>query len=122
MRIIVNAYLVKPQTKITFGTTPDDNVIAYGAKLFFKDKNGDIEEKAQWTSDQLENGEATFTFDATGDEAYEIDLGAVVSVMSKIKTEMTFSKHPPGDDPDQLTLDPDEPGDIIRFWRFSPKS
>jgi hypothetical protein len=120
MKILVNAYGVKPNTTVTLTTTPGDNVIAYGAKLFFRDKDGNVQERKQWTSKQLESGQATFDFDATGKERYQIDLGAKVKEKATIDTVMTFSKHPPNDNPNQLKLDASEPGDIIRFWDFSP--
>ena|ERR1041384_2977893 len=121
MKILVNAYKVRPNADVTLTTKPDDKIIAYGAKLFFRDKNGKIEERKKWTSSQLENGGATFEFDATGKERYEIDLGAEVDKISTLNTEMKFSQHPPKDDSDQLSLDPNEGGDIVRFWEFTPK-
>ena len=117
----MNRYPVDLNTIVTFTAKADENVIAYGAKLFLIDKDGNSHEKEQWLSDELKGG-VKFTFKATGDEGYEIDLGATLDeAAAVIKTTMEFSKHPPSNDSDDLALDPSEPGDIIRYWEFVTK-
>lgn len=119
MKRIMNRYPVDPNTTITFTAKADDNVAVYGARLLFIDKDGNEHEQAQWSADQLKSG-AKFEFKATGEEEYEIDLGAELIAAAVIKTTTAFSQHPPKDDTDSVALDPSEPGDIVRFWQFAP--
>ena len=116
--ILVNAYTVKPDAKVTFSTKPDDKVVTYAAKLF--KKSGSVTKVVEkWKASELEAG-VEFDFDAEAGERYEIDLEATVTDDAKMDTEVGFSKHPPADDPQKLDLDKDEDV-IVRVWFFFPK-
>src|SRR4029077_11558353 len=100
----VGIFTIKFGTRITFSTTPpSEDVITYGAKLF--KRVGDTFTKVdEWTSQQLESGAAFFTFDAKAGESYQIDLGADVTKLTTIDTELLFDTPPA--QPKRIDLDP----------------
>jgi hypothetical protein len=117
MQIVSSFTLAQPNT-ISFKTSPPgDDVVGYAAKLFrITHHSADI--VRQWTASQLEAG-VQFPFDATAGVRYEISLGATVTKEATIDTLTTFSPPPPDDDPETVSLDPNE-GLNVRIWFFLP--
>ncbi len=106
--------------KITLTTTPGSDVSGYSARLFlFADPNNPaaaITLKNTWHSDALEAG-ATFDFDATGTQVYQIAIGATANSATNLDATFTFSS---GIAPshDQVALLPNTLNKLI--WNFLP--
>src|SRR6266480_1767518 len=103
----VGTYTLKPNTEVGFSTKkPGEDVVTYVAKLLKKTEGGTTSVK-EWKASDLESG-VKFTFDAKKNERYEIRLAATVLKAAEIDAEVSFSIHPPADDPESVDLDQNE--------------
>jgi len=112
-------YNVSSPTTVTLTTIPGDDVFGYTAKLFrFQnvDDPGDPATIKEWTSEDLEHG-ASFEFDATGSQQYQIALTATAAKATTLDTTVTFSS---GIGPSHhvMALDPTTLNELI--WNFIP--
>jgi hypothetical protein len=117
---IVDIYNVHSPKEITLTTTPGDDVSGYSAKLFLfqdiNDNNDNGTEVRSWNSDELNHG-ATFHFDATGDQQYQIALAATASAATTLDTTVTFSSGIP----DSRHIVPLVTGTLNELtWNFVP--
>ena|SRR5437763_1615344 len=113
-------FKVHAPKKITLTTTPGSDVSGYSAKLFLfadpKNPAAPITLKDTWHSSVLEAG-ATFDFDATGKQLYQIVLVATANSATNLDTTVTFSSGI-GPSHDQVDLLPNTLNELI--WDFRP--
>ncbi len=116
----IGRYTVPAPNKVSFTTTPGDNVTGYAGKLFFyqdvTDPDAPVTLRETWTSDDLEHG-VSFDFDAAGNQHYQIAIAATASSATTLDTTVTFET---AIDPSHhvVDLDPDTLNEPT--WEFSP--
>jgi len=119
MQQMVNAYRVRTGTTVTLTThTAGAAVIGYAARLFHVTVSG-ASPVQDWTRAQLEAGQASFVFDATGTDRYEISMGIDVSADTTLGSTTTFNPAEQPPDGNTLSVSSSE-GLPIRIWFFFP--
>jgi hypothetical protein len=117
---IVDEFNVHAPKKITLTTTPGTDVTGYSARLFLfedpNDPNAAVTLKETWHSNTLAGG-ATFDFDATGTQVYQISLAATANKATNLDTTVTFSSGI-GPSHNQIDLLPNTLNELI--WNFVP--
>jgi|SRR5581483_9266532 len=112
---LVRVFNIKVPKTVTFQTTADQNVMAYGGRRF-RTEDGDRTLVDEWSASQLEDG-VHFVVDAAASHC-DIILTVTVRQQGTITATTSFTPSPPASDTAAVEIK-EVDGVAERIWVFS---